>query len=1142
MKIQEYIYNNQKINNITDKIINASNYNNIYIGNVSDNYSKMLAANYFLKSNKTVIYLTSNIYHAQRAYDTFLDYLGKEKVSFFPGEEFVSQEMVASSNTFKLARMNTLARIIKKEPGVIVINTEGALKNVMSFENIKKSIINIKPGDIYIKDNLIKELVIRGYKKQIVTESQGTFSVRGEVLDIFPVNEDDPIRINFFDDEVETIKYFDVSTQLSIKKIDNIEIYPVYEMYYEDVNSIKDAIYNTQNITDKIKEDIERLENYENLDQLYIYLPYIDPNYKNILDLIDDKSIFIDEYNEVLDKQELEFFEISNYLETTNYKINNNFFNNITDILANNKNIFLNRYLSNIVGYKFDEFIDTKTANNIEYNNNIRNLLNDLKANPDKTYLLTHEDERKLKFIEEVLLTNNIKYTKIEEINKLKPKSIYITVLEDAHGYNDLEENFELITPYEYASGKVDKKTKYQSYYKNSIKIYNKDELVPGDYVVHQTYGIGKYIGIETVERNNIKNDYLVLAYAEDSKLKIPVENIYILEKYLGNKERIPKLNNINSKDWAKKKARIQEKVVELASRLIKVQAERELKKGFVYPIDSEEQLMFEKDFGYLETPDQIKAIKEVKEDLMSGKLMDRLLCGDVGFGKTEVAMRAAFKVVEGGKQVAYLAPTTVLTRQHYLSFKDRFEEYGVKVELLNRFVPLERQKEIIRGIKTGYVDIVIGTHRLLSKEIVFKDLGMLIIDEEQRFGVEHKERFKELKTDVDVLSLSATPIPRTLQMSLLGVKDLSVIETPPVNRLPIQTYLLENNDSVIREAINRELGRKGQVFYLLNRITELDKIVKKVKKLVPKARIGVIHGRLDRDDIEIVINDFVEGNLDVLICTTIIETGIDIPNANTLIIERAELLGLSQLYQIRGRVGRSDRVAYAYFMYEKNKILTETSKKRLEAIREFTTLGSGYKIAMRDLSIRGAGDILGKEQSGFIDDIGITLYIKMLNDEVARQKGINKEEEKSANYRVEVSHHIDALYVGDDALRIEMHKTINKVKSRDQQQILLQEFADRYGTVKEEIKLYIEAKYLEHLLKTKGIESFKETPEMVKFNFSEEKTQNMSAKELYHLVSSLAPKFKLDYINRKVHMTIKRADFKNSYIYSLTKVLENVK
>ena len=573
------------------------------------------------------------------------------------------------------------------------------------------------------------------------------------------------------------------------------------------------------------------------------------------------------------------------------------------------------------------------------------------------------------------------------------------------------------------------------------MKIYNKEELNPGDYVVHQDYGIGKYLGIRTRELRNTLNDYLCVEYADASTLYIPVENIYVLEKYIGSKDKLPKLNSLNSKEWQKKKERIKEKTKDIAKKLIKVQAERESRVGFVYKSDSLEQIEFENDFMYKETPDQKKAIEEVKKDMESSHPLDRLICGDVGFGKTEVAMRAAFKAVDNGKQVAYLAPTTVLTRQHYLTFKERFEKYGVRVELLNRFVPVSLQKNIIAGLKKGYVDIVIGTHRILSNDIVFKDLGLLIIDEEQRFGVEHKEKIKSIKSMVDVLTLTATPIPRTLQMALSGLRDLSLIETAPNNRLPIQTYVLESNDSVIREAIHREMGRCGQVFYLLNRISELDHIRSKVHKLVPKAKIGLIHGRMDKDEIEDELVHFLDKEYDVLICTTIIETGIDIPNANTLIIERADTLGLSQLYQIRGRVGRSDRISYAYLMYDKSKVITQNATKRLEAIKEFTELGSGYKIAMRDLAIRGSGDILGSEQSGYIDAIGMDLYMKLLNEAIHEEKGLLKEEPHIRKYQVSISRHVEENYVGDDAIRIDIHQSISKIKSRDQINDLIKEY-----------------------------------------------------------------------------------------------------
>ena len=711
----------------------------------------------------------------------------------------------------------------------------------------------------------------------------------------------------------------------------------------------------------------------------------------------------------------------------------------------------------------------------------------------------------------------------------------------NGYGFEDLEANFSIITPNEFAPGKIIKSSKYQKFLKDTTKIYNKEELNPGDYVVHQEYGIGKYLGIQTKEVRNNLNDYLCVEYSGDSKLYIPVENIYVLEKYIGSKDKLPKLNSLNSKEWQKKKEKIKEKTREIAKKLIKVQAERDSKIGFKYKEDTLEQIEFENDFEYNETQDQKRAIEDVKKDMEGPHPLDRLICGDVGFGKTEIAMRAAFKAVDNGKQVAYLAPTTVLTRQHFYTFKERFEKYGVRVELLNRFVNEAKQKTILDGLKKGYVDIVIGTHRILSKDIVFKDLGLLIVDEEQRFGVEHKERIKMLKSMVDVLTLTATPIPRTLQMALSGLRDLSLIETPPKNRLPIQTYVLESNDSVIREAINREMGRGGQVFYLLNRISELDHIRSKIHKLVPKAKIGLIHGRMEKEEIENELVQFLDKNYDILICTTIIETGIDIPNANTLIIERADILGLSQLYQIRGRVGRGERLSYAYLMYDKNKIITSNAAKRLEAIKEFTELGSGYKIAMRDLAIRGSGDILGSEQSGYIDAVGMDLYMKLLNEAINEEKGLPKEEDNIRKYHIDVSRHVDEKYVEDDAIRIEIHQSISKIKSREQINMLIKEYTDRYGKLSKQILLYMEEKYLEYLLKKLDVESYKETTDEIKIVFDEDISSRMNATKLFDLSIDMKLKYKFDYRNKRIIIKIDPHETTKSYIYGLVNYLEAV-
>ena len=824
-------------------------------------------------------------------------------------------------------------------------------------------------------------------------------------------------------------------------------------------------------------------------------------------------------------------------------KAEKNFFIELKDVLYDSKmNIFTSLFRNALNDIVLDLHYPLDTLNCFEYNNNIRSMIADLKTNLEKKYLITHIDEKKLLFIKETFDANNICYKLIDDISQINQSGIYLAVIENAYGFEDLSNHFEIITPNEFAPGKIVKSSKYQKFLKDSVKIYNKEELNPGDYVVHQDYGIGKYLGIRTREIRNTLNDYLCVEYAQGGCLYIPVENIYVLEKYIGSKDSLPKLNNLNSKEWQKKKEKIKEKTKDIAKKLIKIQAEREAKKGFIYKGDSLEQIEFENDFVYKETPDQKKAIEDVKKDMESTHPLDRLICGDVGFGKTEVAMRAAFKAVDNGKQVAFLAPTTVLTRQHYLTFKERFEKFGVRVELLNRFIPLSLQKNIIDGLKNGYVDIIIGTHRILSNDIHFKDLGLLIIDEEQRFGVEHKEKIKTIKSMVDVLTLTATPIPRTLQMALSGIRDLSLIETAPNNRLPIQTYVLESNDSVIREAINREMGRKGQVFYLLNRISELDHIRTKVHRLVPKAKIGLIHGKMDKDEIEDELVHFLDGEYDVLICTTIIETGIDIPNVNTLIIERADTLGLSQLYQIRGRVGRSDRISYAYLMYDKSKVITQNATKRLEAIKEFTELGSGYKIAMRDLAIRGSGDILGSEQSGYIDAIGMDLYMKLLNEAINEEKGIAKQEDHLRKYQVSISRHVEENYVGDDAIRIEMHQSINKIKSRDQIQALINEYTDRYGQLSEDIILYMEEKYLEYLLKSTGVEKFSETENEVMFWFDEDSSSRINAKKIFELSVKLHLKYKFAYRSRKIIVRLNPKDSTKSYIYGLTKFLENLK
>lgn len=1144
MNILEILQKEKKYQDIVTAIKEAEEHNNIYIGNCCINISKMIAALTFNETNNYVIYVCSDTFEASKAYEIFVDLLGTDLVSFFPVEEFISNDIVASSSEFKLARMLTISNIIKQKPQIIVTNTDGILKNVMSTKMLTDSILTYNVGQQIEINQITEDLIIRGYKKTAITTDLGTFSVRGSIVDIYPINADEPIRINFFDNEIETIKKINLETQLSSEKVKSVSVFPLYDIYYkkQDIPKIEKRILKKYPNDKKTLNIVDNLKEYKSLEQLYLYLPQIDENYQNILSFINQPVCFFENYNDLKTYEKKRQDEIYNYFLELKYPLDKQFFKSLDTIITlSYKNIYTCPFLSSLNDIYINKMFDVKTANVTEYNNNLKIMFDDIEANPEKTYLITHLDETKLDYIEELLETKELHYYIYEDHNTIKKGKINVAVSTNAYGFIDYDLNFEVITPNEYAPSKISKNTKYQRYYKQTTKIYNKDELTPGDYVVHQDYGIGIYLGIKTIELRDLKKDYLSLQYKDESKVNIPIENIYLLEKYIGSKNQTPKLNDLNSKEWIKKRNKIREKVNDVAQKLIKVQAEREALKGFVYKKDSLDQMEFEKEFGFTETKDQLQAIEDVKKDMEGPRPVDRLICGDVGFGKTEVAIRATFKAVDNGKQVIYLAPTTVLTRQHYFTFKERLEKHGIRVELMNRFVDKKKQNQVIEGLKKGYVDVVIGTHRLLSSDITYNNLGLLIIDEEQRFGVTHKEKIKQMKSLVDVLTLTATPIPRTLQMSLSGLKDLSLIETPPVNRLPVQTFVLETNESVIREAINREISRHGQVFYLLNRINELDGIVVKIQELVPKAKVGMIHGRMKKEEIEEYLVDFLDRKFDVLICTTIIETGIDIPNANTLIVEKADILGLAQLYQIRGRVGRSDRIAYAYFMYEKGKILTVEAEKRLETIKEFTALGSGYKIAMRDLAIRGAGDILGNEQSGYIDAIGMDLYMKLLSDAINEAKGIVKEEGNPRKFNIDISRHISPEYVSDDEIRIEIHQSINKIKSRDQIKALVNEYTDRYGKLSDDILLYMEEKYLEFLLKSRGVESFKEVNENVSFTFDEETSKKLVTSKFDFMLNHEFDCLKFEFVNDKVVVKYKNSQLNKNYIYLFTKFLEQI-
>ena len=1121
-------------------------------------------------SNKNICIVTYNEIQARKIIQD-LKYF-TNNVIFFPKREIAPYDYEAESKDLPYERIETLNKIfdqtekkksdIAENKLIIVTTVEAIMQKMISKEEIYKNVLEFKTGKTFNLEELKHTLSNLGYERAEIVDGKGQFCVRGGIVDI-GTTKTQGIRIEFWGDEVDSIRSFSITSQRSNKMLENAKIYPSHELILtKNIEDICKQI--EQNRQEDVSEDIEEIKagNYINkidkyfnsfYDEQACFLDYIQNDYLLLLDDIDkintrQDNIVKDNFQLAEALQEkgrtvpdsiknIEKYNLENTDRQTIYLYE-------TDLLENKRNTKFSR---NVYNFKYRDMHFFKSELNI-LTAEIKKALEAKK----KVFVLAG-NEAGAKKIETLLAQEDIKYKYFEKLDdtkeqiytnsiqeELKNKKVIISNGSLSAGFENYDLNMLVVTGEDFISSEQKRKRATDSF-KQGEKVVFAD-LRAGDYVVHRSQGIGIYIGVNTITTaDGVTKDYIKIKYKNDDVLYVPTDMLDNIRKFVGGGEAQPRLNKLGSKEWEHTKLKVKSNLKEVARDLIELYARRQKAKGFMFSKDTPWQKQFEDSFKYTETNDQLRCISEVKKDMESNKPMDRLLCGDVGYGKTEVAIRAAFKAVMDQKQVAYLVPTTILANQQYEEFKSRMEDFAINVELLNRFRTKKEQEEVIRRLKLGEVDIVIGTHRILSKDIVFKDLGLLIVDEEQRFGVEHKERIKMLKSMVDVLTLTATPIPRTLQMALSGLRDLSLIETPPKNRLPIQTYVLESNDSVIREAINREMGRGGQVFYLLNRISELDHIRSKIHKLVPKAKIGLIHGRMEKEEIENELVQFLDKNYDILICTTIIETGIDIPNANTLIIERADILGLSQLYQIRGRVGRGERLSYAYLMYDKNKIITSNAAKRLEAIKEFTELGSGYKIAMRDLAIRGSGDILGSEQSGYIDAVGMDLYMKLLNEAINEEKGLPKEEDNIRKYHIDVSRHVDEKYVEDDAIRIEIHQSISKIKSREQINMLIKEYTDRYGKLSEQILLYMKEKYLEYLLKKLDVESFKETSDEIKIVFDEDISSRMNATKLFDLSIDMKLKYKFDYRNKRIIIKIDPHETTKSYIYGLVNYLEAV-
>ncbi len=1094
---------------IIDDLLKIEEIENISISGLTNQLISFCVDNIYNKKKKDILILTNSLYEA----NTYYSSLSKinDNVYLFPMDDFLTSESIAISPELKSIRISTLNSIVKNKNNIIITNLMGFLRYLPSKKLWQESIIKLNKNHEIDKENLYKKLVSIGYEHSIIVNKTGEVANRGYIIDIFPINTENPIRIEFWGDTIDSIRYFDVETQRSLKEIEMCEITPFSEFINE--------------------------KNIEGIEEKQKYLPQVVNEVSSILSYLENPTIIYKDYNQLKNAYLNLKNEIFEYSKSKEEIYNTNYMHDFYD-LKSNSNIYLltiDNILENInvtKKYNFDSKLPDKFNSNLKY---LDEYLEKCLYN-QKQVIICLNDENKIKNIKKYLSVP----CDITTIDKLSINKINIVK-------ENIDEGFEIgkyIVLCENELYKIrNKDINYKNKFKYGTKIKDIDTLKIGDYVVHSNHGIGMYTGIKTLNKNGNKKDYLEVVYKDNDKLYIPVEKIELISKYSSNEGVVPKINKLGSSEWQKTKIRIRNKVKDIAGTLLKIQAERKMQKGFAFKKDDEEEKLFDNEFKYEPTVDQFIAIDKIKKSMEKENPMDMLLCGDVGYGKTEVAFRAMFKAVNSGKQVAYLCPTTILSSQQYKSAVERFSNFGVSIALLNRFTTLKETREIIEKLSTRKIDIVFGTHKLLNNRIKFKDLGLLVIDEEQRFGVAHKEKIKEYKSTIDVLTLSATPIPRTLQMSLVGIRELALIETPPVNRYPVQTYVIEESTQIIREAIYKEMSRGGQIFILFNSVEHIEEKLFEIQKIVPEAKIRIAHGRMNKNQIEDTMISFINNEFDILLCTTIIETGIDIPNVNTLIIYDADKFGLSQLYQIRGRVGRSNKIAYAYLMYAPNKTLNEVAVKRLNVIKEFTNLGSGFQIAMRDLSIRGAGDILGSEQAGFIDTVGYELYVKILNEEVNKLKGIKpkeeiKEEEKSL---VEVENHIKDDYVKDEELKIELHKKINEIDSYEKLNKVRKEIEDRFGKIDEKLEIYMYSELFENRARNLSITNIKQTNLYIEILFGENDIKRMNVGKLFMNVSLLTTNFKFEFKDEKLHIKLFIHNLERHFIFYLNKLLDEI-
>ncbi|HET0558445.1 TPA: transcription-repair coupling factor [Streptococcus pneumoniae] len=1026
--------------------------------------TKALAIASSLEKEDRIVLLTSTYGEAEGLVSDLISILGEELVYPFLVDDAPMVEFLMSSQEKIISRVEALRFLTdSSKKGILVCNIVASRLILPSPNAFKDSIVKISVGEEYDQHAFIHQLKENGYRKVTQVQTQGEFSLRGNILDIFEISQLEPCRIEFFGDEIDGIRSFEVETQLSKENKTELTIFPASDMllrekdYQRGQSALEKQISKT--LSPILKSYLEEILSSFHQKQSHAdsrkFLSLCYDKTWTVFDYIEkDTPIFFDDYQKLMNQYEVFERDLAQYFteELQNSKAFSDmqYFSDIEQIYKKQSPVtFFSNLQKGLGNLKFDKIYQFNQYPMQEFFNQFSFLKEEIERykKMDYTIILQSSNSMGSKTLEDMLEEYQIKLDSRDKTNICK-ESVNLIEGNLRHGFHFVDEKILLITEHEIFQKKLKRRFRRQ-HVSNAERLKDYNELEKGDYVVHHIHGIGQYLGIETIEIKGIHRDYVSVQYQNGDQISIPVEQIHLLSKYISSDGKAPKLNKLNDGHFKKAKQKVKNQVEDIADDLIKLYSERSQLKGFAFSADDDDQDAFDDAFPYVETDDQLRSIEEIKRDMQASQPMDRLLVGDVGFGKTEVAMRAAFKAVNDHKQVVILVPTTVLAQQHYTNFKERFQNFAVNIDVLSRFRSKKEQTATLEKLKNGQVDILIGTHRVLSKDVVFADLGLMIIDEEQRFGVKHKETLKELKKQVDVLTLTATPIPRTLHMSMLGIRDLSVIETPPTNRYPVQTYVLEKNDSVIRDAVLREMERGGQVYYLYNKVDTIVQKVSELQELIPEASIGYVHGRMSEVQLENTLLDFIEGQYDILVTTTIIETGVDIPNANTLFIENADHMGLSTLYQLRGRVGRSNRIAYAYLMYRPEKSISEVSEKRLEAIKGFTELGSGFKIAMRDLSIRGAGNLLGKSQSGFIDSVGFELYSQLLEEAIAKRNGnanANTRTKGNAELILQIDAYLPDTYISDQRHKIEIYKKIRQIDNRVNYEELQEELIDRFG------------------------------------------------------------------------------------------------